>query len=289
MILVYLQGRLGNHLFQVFTAIAVALDTRQSFGFYKTNKENDCAMYWDTVFQSIKYHVYPFSFRKKRQHLYREPYFHYTPITDILAPYRGNICLVEGYFQSPKYFEHHLDVILNMLRLDDLQRQVCTRVWRDMSFVQDWSHTISLHFRIGDYVKYADRHPVMPLQYYKNALKFISQNDKSQQARQVIYFCEIADIDRVLAMVVELSREFPWLEFYKVPDGLEDWEELFTMSCCQHHIIANSTFSWWGAYLNKKPHKLVCYPSLWFGPWFQPPPDMRDRVPSTWYQIDVNK
>ena len=55
------------------------------------------------------------------------------------------------------------------------------------------------------------------------------------------------------------------MKFIKLGNELDDWEEMLVMSLCQHNIIANSTFSWWGAYFNENKEKIVCYPSLWFG------------------------
>ncbi len=54
--------------------------------------------------------------------------------------------------------------------------------------------------------------------------------------------------------------------FIKAPSELDDWEQMILMSLCQHHIIANSTFSWWGAYLRESVDGMVYYPSKWFGP-----------------------
>ena len=53
--------------------------------------------------------------------------------------------------------------------------------------------------------------------------------------------------------------------FIKLENGLSDWEEMLAMSLCKYNIIANSSFSWWGAYFNENKEKIVCYPSVWFG------------------------
>ena len=57
------------------------------------------------------------------------------------------------------------------------------------------------------------------------------------------------------------------------------------MSCCEHNIIANSSFSWWGAYFNDNPEKIVCYPSVWFGPKLQNK-KTEDMFPKDWKKIN---
>ena len=73
----------------------------------------------------------------------------------------------------------------------------------------------------------------------------------------------------------------------KVDDNLPDYEQLLVMSCCQHNIISNSTFSWWGAYLNDHPDKTVCYPSVWFGDGY-PSHQHFSMMPEGWIQIQAN-
>ena len=83
-----------------------------------------------------------------------------------------------------------------------------------------------------------------------------------------------------------LQEKFPEITFTPRPDGLEDWEELLYMSCCNNHIIANSTFSWWGAFFNPQ-EKIVCYPSKWFGPGLNH--DTKDLFPENWIKIKEKK
>jgi hypothetical protein len=65
---------------------------------------------------------------------------------------------------------------------------------------------------------------------------------------------------------------------------MEDWQQLLLMSCCRHNIIANSSFSWWAAYFNNNPDKIVCYPDKWFGPQLSHN-DTRDLCPENWNRI----
>ena len=73
--------------------------------------------------------------------------------------------------------------------------------------------------------------------------------------------------------------------FQKVGNDIEDWKQLLMMSMCSHHIIANSTFSWWGAYLNKSTDKIVCYPTHWFGPKLKDINNTKDLFPTDWIKI----
>ena len=144
---------------------------------------------------------------------------------------------------------------------------------------------ISLHFRIGDYVlpQFKDAHPLMPLNYYINAINKILLGKVSQKWN-VLYFCQKQDNNTVEKKITILKEKFPQLTFIKASDEKEDWEQMLMMSCCEHNIIANSSFSWWGAYFNGNKDKIVCYPSVWFGTKLADK-DTSDLCPDSWISI----
>ena len=84
-----------------------------------------------------------------------------------------------------------------------------------------------------------------------------------------------------------LKNEFPTIEFERATNALDDWQQMLLMSCCNHNIIANSSFSWWGAYFNVNPTKFVCYPSVWFGRAMSDV-DVSDLFPDEWAKIEAN-
>jgi hypothetical protein len=98
-----------------------------------------------------------------------------------------------------------------------------------------------------------------------------------------MYFCEDVDISDVNEVISYLSKIFTKLEFIRGENNLEDWEQMLLMSCCHHNIIANSSFSWWSAYFNSWEDKIVCYPSVWFGPSVQK--NTKDLCPPNWTKI----
>ena len=91
---------------------------------------------------------------------------------------------------------------------------------------------------------------------------------------------------KVKKRLYKIKKNFPDLEFHKAEDTMTDWEQLLLMSCSNHNIIANSTFSWWGAYFNENTDKCVCYPSRWFGP-SMGSVYMDDLFPPTWKKIEL--
>ena len=130
-------------------------------------------------------------------------------------------------------------------------------------------YTVSMHFRLGDYKHLQDYHNVLPFEYYEKSVRHImSELDSRTNEKKVriLYFCEEEDHATVLQNIERLQTLFPNIEFAHVPSDIDDWKQLLLMACCDSNIMANSSFSWWGAYLNQHDEKMVCYPSVWFGP-----------------------
>ena len=121
-----------------------------------------------------------------------------------------------------------------------------------------------MHFRLGDYKIKQKFHNLLPMEYYDKALRYLIDNTKDDW--NIYYFCEPQDNEIVKLTVDELKNKYKNLNFIKVSDKKDDWEQLLIMSNCEHNIIANSTFSWWGAFLNSNEEKLVICPDKWFGP-----------------------
>jgi hypothetical protein len=100
----------------------------------------------------------------------------------------------------------------------------------------------------------------------------------------ILIFCEESDLPSITPILNQLKTTFPSLTFQVMSPTLRDWEQLLVMSLCAHNVIANSSYSWWGAYFNTNPNKIVCYPANWFGPKLQQN-DIKDLCPPMWTRI----
>jgi GR25 family glycosyltransferase involved in LPS biosynthesis len=285
MLTIDLIGGLGNQLFELFTLIAYSIKFNQPFLLEKKDKFPGPYVvrhgYWDTIFEKLKNKLVD---NELNYPVIREKGFEYN---ELPIPSSTNNIKLHGFFQSHKYFETYHNEIVNMLDLMTKKETVLQKMNIDTS------NMVSMHFRIGDFINLPYHHPIMTLKYYSNSIRYIlnKENEKNNQEQSqpltILYFCEDVDIDYVLNEFINPLRvEFPTLTFLKA-DGskLDDWEQMLCMSSCKHSIIANSTFSWWGAYLCSDDNKIVCYPDKWFGIKIQH--NVKDLFPNSWVKCET--
>lgn len=239
-----LMGGLGNQMFQMSAAISLAIDNNDDFCFdiYKHRiglQGRNAVSYEDNVFKKIN------SGNVGLCSLYKEPIFNYSRI-----PYVKNIKLI-GYFQSEKYFSHNKETILDIFSPEK------DKIVYYKSIIDSFSgglKTVSLHVRRGDYIYFSNIHPVIDEQYIKSSLCNFNNHT-------IIVFSDdmswcFQNIKNNENNIVFISEKFL------------DYEEMYLMSSCDHNIISNSTFSWWGSYLNRNANKKIVAPKKWFGSGF---------------------
>jgi hypothetical protein len=280
-------GGLGNQLFQIFTVISYAIKYKQMFKFINAetlggNGSTKRNTYWNNFLFKLSGFLidkYPHF-----EIVYNETGFPYHEIpSGYLRDNNKNLnILLSGYFQSYKYFQENYDVILRILGIHEKRMDLLEEVTESFHTNAFLEKSISLHFRLGDYKHLPDYHPIMSYEYYKNALQHIVNN--IEYTPNVLYFCEDDDVEIVGNTIQLLKNDFPMIEFERATNLLQDWQQMLLMSCCKHNIIANSSFSWWGAYLNTNDKKIVCYPSIWFGPKMGDV-NVSDLFPEDWVKI----
>jgi hypothetical protein len=326
MITATIMGGLGNQLFQIFAVIAAALRNNDTFFFMQQRELSGHPghpryTHWSTLFRNLRRYLTPSNpvTEKMFQSLPRwdEIGFQYTALPTETVKYPKPL-RIHGYFQSERYFADKYAEICDMLQLREQQNWI-KQLYDNETWSGDYSdgtvgstrrELVSIHFRIGDSVLNLHIHPVMTVDYYYRAISHIisaapsvpsaastATSASSPKSYSFLIFYEPCDKEIVLNHIAELKHRCATdingpaygrdIQFHFVRDTIADWQQLLLMSVCDHNIIANSTFSWWGAYFNANPGKVVCYPSVWFGPGASH--DTRDLCPltSSWVKIDA--
>lgn len=207
---------------------------------------------------------------RPRRTFLAERHFHFDPAI-MTAP---DDCYLEGYWQSERYFKD----IEGPLR-EEFQVGAAPDRWNlDMAEQIGKVDSVSVHVRRGDYVAHQAinaYHGTCSLQYYRNAIS--TMLDRVPEARFFVFSDDLGWVKENL----ELPGQTQYMDHNGPEHGCHD---LRLMSLCLHNIVANSSFSWWGAWLGTAPGKIVIAPDKWFN---TPDLDTRDLLPDSWLKVPV--
>ncbi len=274
---VRLLGGLGNQMFQYASALGLAMRQNRelfldisSFEAYKTwPYQLDCLDVPQDIYQGPPLAV-PTSNTLKdrivrklkggytlRAGIYKEPHYHYDPEINALS---DEEILLEGYFQSALYFAGAEDLIRERFQP---KRPLTNSASSWAEKITKASCSISLHVRRGDYLSEAasGTHTALDKAYYNRAITLM----KDLVGKEAEFFLFSDDPD----FITEAFRDLPNAHIVR-PNPLDSsstsasWEDMFLMAKCHHNIIANSSYSWWGAWLNAHEKKRVIAPASWF-------------------------
>ena len=184
----------------------------------------------------------------------------------------NNNTYLEGYWQSEKYFKDIKDIIRKEFILKNKADVANQKMIRQIKNCD----SVSIHIRRGDYVfdeKTNKYHGFCDLDYYLKAVVLIAKKVKNPQ-----FF---VFSDDPIWVKQNLHLKFPYL-YVDHNTGKKDYEDMRLMSECKHNIIANSSFSWWGAWLNKNKDKIVIAPKKWFR---ESSINTKDLIPKSWIKI----
>lgn len=289
MVIVKLMGGLGNQMFQYAAARRIALvnnlPLKLDLSWYEHYQLRPYSLKYLNISEAI---ASPDDITRVKgggsilgritRHIERiKPYYRRSWVIERQFNFDPNILQVfgpvylEGYWQSEKYFkeiEHILRQEFTVKsRPDPLNEAIARNIQQ--------TNSVSLHIRRGDYLSNPAIHQiygVCSLEYYHTAIeKLVSTVEKP-------YIFIFSD-DSCWAQE-NLKLAYPLT--YVTHNGADkDYEDLRLMSLCQHNIIANSTFSWWAAWLNANPNKIVLAPRRWFNV----PIDTRDLFPDGWIKV----
>jgi hypothetical protein len=200
--------------------------------------------------------------------VFREPCFQFDPGAHALkAP-----VYLEGYWQSARYFDDCADVVRSEFTTDEPLDPDGARLLEAMASVP----SVSLHVRRGDYVADASIravHGLCPLDYYARAMEYVAE--RVEGAELFVFSDDMNWTRRNIRSALPTT-------FVDPNPACSEFRDMRLMSGCRNHILANSSYSWWGAWLDASPAKIVVAPRQWFQ---DATKDTRDLLPESWVTI----
>lgn len=173
----------------------------------------------------------------------------------------------DGFWQSEKYFQKIANDIRHRFNFDESKLNIETR---RLAKIIEKENSVSIHIRRGDYIGAYEFDKICEQSYYEKAIKIIETS-----VSKPTYFIFTDDKEWV-------TKNF-FIRNYSLIDwniSSENWQDMYLMTKCKHNIIANSSFSWWGAWLNNNKERIVISPAKWFNTL-----GANDIAPETWIRI----
>jgi hypothetical protein len=277
MILIKIKGGLGNQLFQYATAFALSREFNTDLildldFFTSENNENPRREFELNKFNILYKNKFDrFKFLKNlipNKLKFIENNFNYNKIS-----YSKPFLYMEGYFQSEKYFTKYRNEIINQFTL---KNKLSTSAQLILNLINSTNNSISLHIRRGDYLNENNSiYNQCSLVYYKNAISYITNTLYNYKL-----FLFSDDIEWCKTKFNFLNDKVYYCDLNTKPE-----EDIILMSSCKHNIIANSSFSWWGAWLNLNEKKCIVAPEKWFN---TSDLNTQDLIPKNWIKIKNN-
>ena len=291
MIIVKLKGGLGNQMFQYAVARGISNTEKEVLldtSFFSYNKKSTGILtarkYELSIFPNLKASetnsLYSYALgngglqrRVLRKMLF--PSINYiiqkeNELINFNNTPKNRVLLLDGFFQSEKYFKHIRKELINEFSFEYEKGENDKYI----DLINSRTNSVSVHVRRGDYIKPAVNiyHGVLPLSYYDIAIRKIEL-----EVEEPHYFIFSDDIEWCKIHFRKDQSKITFVERISMDDS---WKDLYLMTLCRHHIVANSSYSWWGAWLSDK-RGFKYAPSKWFNPDVATF-DIHDFVPESW-------
>ena len=263
MIYIRLSGRFGNYLFQIAAGaslakkygtdfkVVVAPDTEAISTVSKESMWKYVSSFKENIFREIEFvHEVPGDVS-----LYSWRDFPYKPI-----PYDGGDLMIDGYFQSHEYIDNDL-----MQQLYAMPEAIGEKLTQKYGEILKQPFTC-IHVRRGDYCKLPHRFSICSMNYFRKAVGLIGRETLFMVISDEMKWCK---------------KHFKGRNFVFADKGNSMLEDFYLQSLATNNVISNSSFSWWGAWLNTNTDKKVFYPTPWFGPHYSHY-DVSDLCPDEW-------
>ncbi|MEC7838631.1 MAG: alpha-1,2-fucosyltransferase [Chlamydiota bacterium] len=256
----FLNGQLGNQMHQVATAVCLAIDhnAEATFPEFRTRTDVGIPVNYEKVFWRLNTHPLP----SKINFVWKEPKHTYTPIQ-----YHANMQL-RGHFQSYKYIEKHREFIQSLFAPSEEILETLNSTYKEIL-----EHPCSVAIHVRTYNAEDPKHSNFAkcgYNYFKKAVAKFPKDALFILCSDDIAWCK-KTFSGLASNIIYIENNPHYLDFYLI-------------SQCKHQIITNSTFSWWAAYLNLNPNKIVVAPRRWFVP--RREYDNKEIVPKEWIVID---